>query len=189
MTDLLDVGRPDGADENPDSPWVPDDVGAADWTARKLLAAQAALTAAKEQRDREVAKWDAWLADEQTRHQRTVEWAERVLSVWLTTEIAADTSSKPRKSRKLPCGVTVKQVPGKPSLKVADRTAFVDWLKDNAPDVATSELVWKWDANKVKDRFEPRPADDLGRAELVDGNGEPVPGVYLEYSSDRVKVA
>lgn len=183
--------RPQGAPDDwalEDSPWEPDDEGAADWTARKLLAAKQTLADKQRQRDMLVEQADRWLAAQRKPLDDTVAWAERLLGVWLTREIAADESKKPKKSRALPSGVTVKQIAGRETLQVDDETAFLDWAKANAPELVSEQVVWKWSKADVKTTFEAAPADDLGRAALVNPDGEPVPGVHVERSADDVKV-
>ena len=100
---------------------------------------------------------------ERRRHDRTLEWAETVLRNWLDAEIAADDSKKPRKSRELPSGVTVKRISGRPSLAVDDEAALVDWLKDHRPDLVEAQVKWVWSKTDVR-----KLAGDDGTIRVVD---------------------
>ena len=144
-------------------PWRPTDLASADWVGRKAAKAHEAIVELQEQRDRIVAQADAWLDRERRRHDRTLEWAETVLRNWLDAEIAADDSKKPRKSRELPSGVTVKRISGRPSLAVDDEAALVDWLKDHRPDLVEAQVKWVWSKTDVR-----KLAGDDGTIRVVD---------------------
>lgn len=150
--------------------WTPTDADAADWVARKAQKAHRQVVRLQEQRDRLVAQADAWLERERARHDRTIEWAEAMLRLWLDTEIDSDDSKKPRKSRDLPCGVTVKRTPGGKSLVVEDEDALIQWLDDNYPE-CLNHTPRKGDVKK-----------------LLAGDGLAVPGVTLEQSPDGFKL-
>lgn len=170
----------------PKPPFTVDGLGSADWAGRKIKRAQAAVDEAKAWRDRIVAEADAALARERERHEPTVTFFETLLADWLRREIEADTSKKPRASRDLPCGLTVKRISGKPSLEVEDADALVDWLKDHRPDLVSSEVVWNWSKNDVK-----KLADDEGRLAVVDeGSGEVVEakGARIVLGNDSYRV-
>ena len=143
--------------------WRPTDVGAADWVARKAVRAKDAVASLQAQRDRIVQQADAWLAHERARHDRTQAWAEQMLAVWLTAEIEQDDSKKPKKSRSLPAGVTVKQTAGRGSLEVADPDLMAEWLKTHRPDLVEEQIRFVWSKADAK-----KLADADGRIAVVD---------------------
>ena len=152
--------------------WVPDDIDKADWLARKAKRAQESIAELAEQRERLIARTEAWFAEERARHDQTLAWASGLLEVWLRSEIAADDSKRPRKSRSLPCGVTVKVTGGGESLTVEDEPALVEWLKAESPDAV--EFVAKYSKADVK--------------RLLTKDGLKVPGVSLVRGEDGFKV-
>ena len=151
-------------------PYVPTDLGAAEWVARKARRADDTIRALQTQRDAIVLQADSWLAQERTRHDQTIAWATGVLEVWLRTEIAADDSSKPRRSRNFSSGVTVKVTAGRESLVVDDEDTLIEWALDNEP-----QLV----------KYVPKLADI--KAALT-GDGLAVPGVSLVRGADSFKL-
>jgi hypothetical protein len=170
--ELVDLLAPEGVTH--DGAWEPDDAAAADWVARKGQRAAAALADLQAQRDAIVARTDAWLERERSRHDRTIAWAEDLLGRWLAREIAADDSKKPRKSRNLPSGVTVKRTAGRPRLVVEDHDALVEWLTSNEDTSGLVEPVWEFDANRVK--------------ALVLEDGVALKGAHVETGDDSYKV-
>ena len=155
-----------------DAAWTPDSIDKANWLARKVKRAQQSIADLAEQRDLEIARTEAWFVEERARHDQTVAWASGLLEVWLRTEIAADDSKRPRKSRSLPCGVTVKVTTGGESLTVDDEPALVEWLKAESPEVV--EFVAKYSKADVK--------------RLLTKDGLKVPGVSLVRGEDGFKV-
>ena len=151
-------------------PFVPTDLGAADWVARKATRATATIRDLQTQRDAIVNQADDWLAHERARHDRTVAWAAGVLEVWLRNEIAGDDSSKPRKSRTLPSGVTVKVTAGRESLVVDDEALLIGWALNEEPHLV---------------KYSPKLAEI--RAALT-GDGLAVPGVSLVRGPDGFKL-
>jgi hypothetical protein len=167
--------------------WTPTSEGEADWAARKILRARQTIAAKRAEAQRIIDETQRWLDKVTAEHERTATFLESRLAAWLTAEIAADESKKPRKSRELPCGAVVRQTAGRASLVVDDETAFVDWAVDHAPHLVSSEVVWSWSKADVKKAFDATKPDDLGMSRLVT-DGEPVPGVHVETSPDAVKV-
>lgn len=181
--------------------WTPSDAGAADWAARKAQRAATAISDLRAQRDRIVAQADAWLAHERKRHDATVAWAESMLEVWLRAEIDGDDSKRPRKSRELPCGVTVKQVPGRPRVEVDDAAEFIAWAQDNGlGDVLLRTRDPDPDKQAIKEaatdvltvvRAGGEDVLDWSRRDdgsLVADTGEVVPGVRVPTGADSYKV-
>ena len=178
---LLDTLQPYGAPSDDDiaalaadvtlvRSYVPSDLASADWVGRKAKRAVDAIAALQAQRDAIVGQADTWLAQERTRHDQTVQWATGVLEIYLRIEIAADDSKKPRKSRELPSGVTVKLTSGRQSLVVDDEDTLIAWALDNEP-----QLV----------KYSPKLAD-IKAALTADGLA--VPGVSLVRGEDGFKL-
>lgn len=119
-----------------DGPWQIGDESTADWAARKIQRAHRQIAAKQAERDRIVAAADDWLERETKTLTDDALFFEGKLQDWLRREIDADPDG--RKSRRLPCGATVKRTGGAPSLVVDDEQALVEWL--TARD-ATAGLV------------------------------------------------
>ena len=189
---LIDAMEPDGApseqdilDLADDAPvvsdrlfWRPESGDEADWVARKAKRARGELDELQAQHDRLVAVAGAWLAHERKRPDATIEWASQMLELWLRNQIAEDDSKKPKKSRSLPAGVTVKLVSGRRRVQIDDPDAFVEWAEVNADDLLNVKVT----ADKSK------LAKLEGDSQLVTADGEVVPGVSAEVGPDSVKV-
>lgn len=154
----------------PTLPFAVRDLGSADWAGRKVAQAQAKVDEVRAWRDRVVAEADAAVAREEARQRPTVEFFEWHLTDWLRREIEADTSKKPRKSRDLPCGVTVKRTPGGKTLVYTDEAALVEWLDANYPECLN---------------VSPRKAEVKT---LLTKDGVKVPHVVIEESPDGYSV-
>lgn len=159
---LVDALAPDDApddeeiaahQEDPDThrlPFAVRDLGSADWAGRKIRKAQAKINEAQRWRDRVVAEADAHLEREKARHEPTIEFFELHLKDWLRREIEADTSKKPRASRDLPCGITVKRTPPGKSLVVEDEDALVDFLTTSKDAEGIATPKWEYSKTDVK---------------------------------------
>lgn len=169
---LLDALAPEGAPDQAcdDHPWQVTDLSAADWASRKIAQAKRKIDAVQQERDRLVAKIDAWAERETAGAQRDVSFFESKLISWLQAELAADPDGK--KSRNLPSGATVKRVSGREKLVVEDGPSLVEWLRDKAPDKI--EFVPKWSADDVK--------------KLIKSDGEVPAGARLERGEDSYAV-
>lgn len=166
------------------TPWRVDDEGAADWAARKVKRARELIATKRAERDRIVAAADEWLARETKTLEDDAAFFEGALGDWLRREIEQDPKGK--KSRALPCGVTVNRTGGSPSLQVDDEAALVQWLKDYRPDLVGSHIVWEWSKADVK-----KLRQDDDRLALVDGeSGEVVDvvGARIERAAYSYKV-
>ena len=146
------------------------DLASADWAGRKIRQAQSKIDEARDYRAKVIAELDAHVAREEARHTPTIEFFEHHLTQWLRRELEADPKGK--KSRDLPCGLTVKRTAGKPSLVVEDEEALVEWLRDGHPDLV--EFVPKYDKG------------DLKKAFLE--TGEAMKGARVETGEDSYKV-
>lgn len=142
-------------------PWEVEDESAADWAGRKAQRARRLIAEKRAEHERIVAKADAWLERETSRLESEAAFFEGKLGDWLAREIAKDPKGK--KSRDLPCGVTVKRTGGSPSLVVDDEDALLQWLKDFRPDLVDSKIVWEWSKADVK-----KLRQDDDRLALVD---------------------
>lgn len=163
-THLTEALAPDDAPDSHDTPWTIDNDHEADWAGRKVRDARHRLNELQAQRDRIVAETDAWLQRESKPLNDDIEFFEGRLADWLRRELEADPDGK--KTRTLPCGVTVKRTAARVSLEVTDEKALVEWLTANA-EVAEGVLDWqpKYSKNDIK--------------KLITDDGLAVPGVAL----------
>lgn len=171
---LDDKLAPEDAPEGPDEQWRVTDEASADWAARKIQRYARERDAKQAEYDRIVDAATAWLQTETAELDRQIGFFESKLGAWLKQLIEEDPDGK--KSRRLPCGATVKRTGGNKSLTVQDERALVDWLKDNHPELVESEVVFKWSKTDVKKTF--TVPDDGGP--LVTEDGEKVPGAAIE---------
>lgn len=155
-------------------PWRIDSEGAADWAARKIQRAARILQDKQDQYDRQQAALDQWLESEARELQSDIDFFEGMLGDWLRREIAADDSKKPKVSRKLPCGATVKRTPAGESLQVDDEEALVAFLAGQEDTAELVEFVPKYSKADVK--------------RLVTRDGVKVPGVHIELGVHGWKV-
>lgn len=166
---LDEVLAPDDADSER---FTVTDERSADWAARRVQQHRQAIAAKRAERDDIVAAADEWLERETKAHEDSAAYLEGLLADWLRREIDADPSKKPKVSRDLPCGATVKRTPARPSLVVEDEEALVTWLKEESPEHV--EFVPKFSKADVK--------------KLVSKDGLKVAGVRLEPGQHGWKV-
>ncbi len=152
----------------------------ADWAGRKLQQIYAECDEAKQQWARVVDQATDWLVGITDPLDRDIEFFEGHLSAWLEREIEADDSKKPRQSRSLPCGVTVKRTKGRERVDVFDEDAFVAW----ALDTDHTDLI--------KTKHAPSKVDIAGLTQhdgqFITEDGEIVPGVTVVTGEDRYTV-
>ena len=148
------------------------DLASADWAGRKIRQAQSKIDEARDYRAKVIAQLDAHVAREEARHAPTIEFFEHHLTQWLRRELDADPKGK--KSRDLPCGLTVRKTAGRPRLVVDDHEALVDFLTSSEETHELVEAVWKYDANEVK--------------RLVTRDGLALKGAHVETGEDSYKV-
>lgn len=187
-----------GAEPAP-MPWQVDSIGAADWAARKIRRALREIDAIEDYRAQVIAQLDEAVAAERARQEPVIEFFESRLYDWLDREIASDESKRPRKSRTLPCGLTVKRTAGREVVEVEDQDAFVAWASSTGHDfllrppkapqpdkAALAKAAWQELTATTGAGVEVEVSwqrDDDGR--LMTPDGEVVPGVRAVANPDR----
>lgn len=173
---LVETMTPDDFTDDPR--WRIRSADEADWAGRKLQQLYAKRNDAKKQRDRLVEQANAWLLSVVSDHD--IEFFEGHLQAWLEHEIEADDSKKPKQSRALPCGVTVKRIAGRERVDVFDEDAFVQWaLETEHSDLVRTTTVP--DKNGIK-------AMTQSDGQFITEDGEIVPGVTVTRGEDTYRV-
>lgn len=133
INDLLDTVD----DRSPSTEFAVRDLASADWTVRKIVAAERRII------DRQVLvaatkdKLDRWLADASKEDEASIAFLQETLASWVK-EMTAD---QKRRSVKLPSGTAGFRKTTE-TLVITDEAAALDWCKGRLPDaVKTTERV------------------------------------------------
>ncbi len=174
---LIETNEPDDFDT---TNWRITDIQSANWAAMKVRKARAAKAAAKAEFEGFVDAARYWLDECSKEYDRDIAFFEGHLQAWLEREIAADDSKRPKQSRSLPCGVTVKRTAGRERVDVFAEDDFIQW----AIDTGRTDLI--------KTKHTPSKVDIAGLTQhdgqFVTEDGEIVPGVTVVRGEDRYSV-
>lgn len=175
---LIEANTPE--DFNDGQHWQIRSAEEADWAGRKLQQLYAKKNDVIQQGNRLIREAQAWMQAECAPIEQDISFFEGQLQAWLQREIEADDSTKPRQSRSLPCGVTVKRIAGRERVDVFDEDAFVQWaLETEHSDLVRTITVP--DKNGIK-------AFANIDGQFITEDGEILPGVTVVRGEDRYRV-
>jgi len=180
-------------EDAPQRTWVPADAMQADWVARKVLRARAAMEQIQADYEAQRALLDAYREAAMQPHKGTEAWGEGVLQVYVRQEIERDDApdDRKRKSRHLPCGAQVGMAGGQPKLEVHDEQQLRRWLQAYRPGVVTEQTRYVWSKREVaqlRDEHDQLVATDPETGELVPARGARVvrePSFYVKPADNR----
>lgn len=181
-------------EENPAlPPSAPSTRDSADRRARSLRRVLDDITTIDELAETRIKEINGW------RHLRTAPLRAR--ADWLMASLIAfakvrkeqtggPANSQSEKSQRFTSGVEIKLTPPKGSLVMLDEGAFMEWAKVNAPDLIVTPPAPAPTIDKVetKKRFAlskiTKPVGEEDEIELIDEDGESVPGVVIRRSRE-----
>lgn len=154
-----DIGRTSHAQQA----WEVDGDNTAMWAIGKLDAAIAERDRIRRNAQYQIEQIQAKALRDEAVSTRTIDFMTAKL-VGYRRRLEADNPQLPKTYRLANGDLCVRA--GRPSVRVIDESAFIDWATDNQP----SALSYKPKVSALK---------DLGRVDgqIIDSNGEPVPGV------------
>ena len=119
--------------------WLIGSLAAADWAARKIQQNRRRCEAAMLDYDEAIAEWTAARNEARTKADREIEFLTHHLRLFLQGRVEADPDADPNKpvTITLPCGGTLAYRPnpsGRPSVRIADAEAVLEWALANAPE-------------------------------------------------------
>lgn len=163
LAEALAADRDDLATTEARQAWRIDGDNTASWALRKLAAMEAERDRIRRAAQAEIDRVQAWATAAEAGPNRAIEFFTGKLIDYRRD--LEEQNPKLAKTYKLPAGDIAVRA-GRPSVKVVDESAFVDWAVDHAPQA----LTYKPKVTGLKDL--PRSGE-----QIIDGNGEPVPGV------------